>query len=102
MPPTTEERRAGKSNAENRLALREAQPIVWAALIMPRKKAGHGANGIGFVMSLMYCFHVMRASIVIAALNEGDLLWKTVKSCRETAGHLKDCEIVVADDASTD
>ena len=43
----------------------------------------------------------MRASIVIAAHNEGDLLWRTVRSCIEsTAGF--GYEIVVADDASTD
>jgi len=43
----------------------------------------------------------MRASIVIAAHNEGDLLWKTVGSCFEASDGL-DCEIVVADDASSD
>ncbi|MBN1444063.1 MAG: glycosyltransferase [Planctomycetes bacterium] len=43
----------------------------------------------------------MRASVVIAAHNEGDLLWKTVRSTVETARGL-DCEILVADDASTD
>ena len=40
-------------------------------------------------------------SIVIASHNEGDLLWKTVASCRETCADL-DYEIVVADDASED
>lgn len=43
----------------------------------------------------------MKASIVISSHNEGDCLWKTVRSCKHTAGAL-DCEIVVADDASTD
>jgi glycosyltransferase involved in cell wall biosynthesis len=43
----------------------------------------------------------MRASIVIASHNEGDLLRKTVQSCAETVGDL-DCEIVVHDDASED
>jgi GT2 family glycosyltransferase len=43
----------------------------------------------------------MRASLVVASHNEGDLLWKTVKSCVETMDGL-DCEIVVADDASDD
>ncbi len=43
----------------------------------------------------------MRASIVIAACNEGDLLWKTIQSTLETAGNL-DGEVVVVDDASTD
>lgn len=38
---------------------------------------------------------------MIASRNEGDLLWKTVGSCRETAAYLKP-EIVVADDASED
>jgi glycosyltransferase involved in cell wall biosynthesis len=40
-------------------------------------------------------------SIVLATHNEGDLLWKTVASCRETCAEL-DYEIVVADDASED
>src|SRR3954463_12210663 len=44
---------------------------------------------------------LMRASIVIAAHEEGDLLVKTVESCLETIDDL-DCEIVVADDASAD
>ncbi len=43
----------------------------------------------------------MRASIVIAAHNEGEALWKTIRSCVETCSGL-DYEIVVADDASTD
>ena len=43
----------------------------------------------------------MRASIAIATHNEGDLLWKTVRSCLDTLGGL-DAEIVVADDASDD
>jgi glycosyltransferase involved in cell wall biosynthesis len=43
----------------------------------------------------------MRASIAITSHNEGDLLWKTVQSCLETMQDL-DCEIVVADDGSTD
>lgn len=43
----------------------------------------------------------MKASLILAAHNEGDRLWRTVKSCIETTSGL-DCEIVVADDASTD
>ncbi len=43
----------------------------------------------------------MRASILIAAHNEGELLARTVGSCVETAAGLG-VEIVVADDASTD
>ena len=43
----------------------------------------------------------MRASIVIAAHNEGDLLGKTVASCFEANDSI-DFEIVVADDASND
>lgn len=43
----------------------------------------------------------MRATIVISSHNEGDCLWKTVRACKHTAGAL-DCEIVVADDASSD
>ena len=43
----------------------------------------------------------MRASIIIAAHNEGDRLWRTVASCVETSAGL-DCETVVADDASWD
>lgn len=40
-------------------------------------------------------------SIVVAAHNEGDLLWKTVATCHETCADLN-YEIVVADDASED
>lgn len=43
----------------------------------------------------------MRFSLVIAAHNEGALLWKTVASCIETCSGL-DYEIVVVDDASFD
>jgi GT2 family glycosyltransferase len=43
----------------------------------------------------------MRASVVIAAHNEGDRLWRTVQSIRETTVGLG-IEIVVADDASSD
>jgi hypothetical protein len=43
----------------------------------------------------------MRASIIVAAHNEGDRLWRTVASCSETSAGL-DCEIVIADDASWD
>jgi GT2 family glycosyltransferase len=43
----------------------------------------------------------MRASVVIASCNEGDLLRRTVASCLDTVGDL-DCEVVVADDASED
>jgi GT2 family glycosyltransferase len=43
----------------------------------------------------------MRATIVIAAHNEGDLLSKTVASVTESADELEH-EIVVSDDASTD
>jgi GT2 family glycosyltransferase len=43
----------------------------------------------------------MRASLVIAAHNEGDLLAKTIQSCLDTMAGL-DCEIVVVDDASQD
>jgi len=45
--------------------------------------------------------NIMRASIVIAAYNEGFRLWKTVRSCIETTRRL-DCELVVADDGSND
>lgn len=45
--------------------------------------------------------HSMRASILIAAHNEGDLLWRTVASCREASEALP-AEIVVVDDGSTD
>lgn len=44
---------------------------------------------------------LIRSSLIIAAHNEGDLLWRTVESCIETTGGL-DAEIVVADDASWD
>lgn len=43
----------------------------------------------------------MRASIIVASLNEGDRLWRTVASCLEDRGAL-DSEIVVADDGSQD
>jgi glycosyltransferase involved in cell wall biosynthesis len=43
----------------------------------------------------------MRTSIIIAAHNEGEALWQTVRSCVETCAGL-DYEIVIADDASTD
>jgi GT2 family glycosyltransferase len=43
----------------------------------------------------------MRASLLIAAHNEGDLLWKTISSCAATANGLSH-EIIVVDDASTD
>jgi len=43
----------------------------------------------------------MRTSIVIAAHNEGESLWKTIGACVETAAGL-DHEIIVADDASSD
>ena len=43
----------------------------------------------------------MRASLVISSHNEGDRLWKTVQSCVETTSKFE-CEIVVADDASSD
>lgn len=43
----------------------------------------------------------MRASIVIAAHNEGEALWRTIRSCVETSAGL-DYEIIVADDASSD
>src|SRR5690348_4058499 len=43
----------------------------------------------------------MRASIVIAAHNEGGVLLRTVESCADSVADL-DVEIVVADDASTD
>jgi len=43
----------------------------------------------------------MRASIIIAAHNEGAALWQTVRSCLETCDGL-DYEIVIADDASED
>jgi GT2 family glycosyltransferase len=43
----------------------------------------------------------MRVSIIVAAHNEGSLLWKTVRSCVETTPDLNR-EIIVANDASTD
>jgi GT2 family glycosyltransferase len=43
----------------------------------------------------------LRASIVIAAFNEGENLLRTVRSCAEGAGEL-DFDIVVVDDGSTD
>jgi glycosyltransferase involved in cell wall biosynthesis len=43
----------------------------------------------------------MRASLVIAAHNEGELLARTVESCVESCDKL-DCELVVVDDASAD
>ena len=43
----------------------------------------------------------MRASIIIASHNEGELLSRTIMSCLETCSGL-DVEIVVADDCSTD
>lgn len=43
----------------------------------------------------------MRTSIIVPSHNEGALLWKTVDSCLKTTRRL-DCEIVMADDASTD
>lgn len=43
----------------------------------------------------------MRASVIVAAHNEGDLLWKTIRSVVSTIRDL-DYEILVADDASTD
>ena len=43
----------------------------------------------------------MRASLIIAAHNESDRLWRTVAACVETSAGL-DCEIVIADDASWD
>jgi glycosyltransferase involved in cell wall biosynthesis len=43
----------------------------------------------------------MQTSVVIAAYNEGDRLWKTIQSCVDTCFGL-DFEIIVADDASSD
>lgn len=43
----------------------------------------------------------MRSSILIAAHNEGEALWQTIRSCVETCAGL-DYEIVLADDASVD
>ena len=44
---------------------------------------------------------MVQISIILAAHNEGDLLWKTVSSCRDSCKGL-DYEIIVADDASED
>lgn len=43
----------------------------------------------------------MQASVLIAAHNEGEQLWKTVQSALGAVGNLR-CEFIVADDASTD
>lgn len=43
----------------------------------------------------------MRASIIIASYNEGDLLAKTIESCIETSAGLQ-YEIILSDDASSD
>lgn len=43
----------------------------------------------------------MRVSLIIAAHQEGDRLWRTVQSCVETTARL-DREIIVVDDASDD
>ena len=43
----------------------------------------------------------MRASLVIAAHNEGERLWKTIRSC-VTACAGFEREIIIADDASDD
>jgi glycosyltransferase involved in cell wall biosynthesis len=43
----------------------------------------------------------MKASIIVAAHNEGDLLLRTIESCVETSAGLN-YEILVIDDASTD
>jgi glycosyltransferase involved in cell wall biosynthesis len=43
----------------------------------------------------------MRASIVIAACNEGKAVARTVETCVDTTYQLDD-ELVLADDASTD
>jgi hypothetical protein len=40
----------------------------------------------------------MRISVVVASHNEGELLWKTVRSCLEAVEGL-DAEVLVADDA---
>jgi GT2 family glycosyltransferase len=42
-----------------------------------------------------------RASVIVAAHNEGQRLGKTIQSCCDTLGDL-DCELLVVDDASTD
>jgi glycosyltransferase involved in cell wall biosynthesis len=43
----------------------------------------------------------MRVSIVIAAYNEGEAAARTVETCVDATYQL-DCELVLADDASTD
>src|ERR1700730_5525645 len=43
----------------------------------------------------------MRASLIIAAHNEGNALMRTVETCEETAIHLE-YEIILVDDASSD
>lgn len=43
----------------------------------------------------------MRVSLVIAAHNEGEKLWKTIESCAQSCGTL-DYEVVVSDDATDD
>jgi GT2 family glycosyltransferase len=43
----------------------------------------------------------MRASLIIASLNEGDFLWKTIQACVDSKPG-PDCEIVIADDHSED
>lgn len=43
----------------------------------------------------------MRASILLAAHNEGDLLWRTIASCQAAAQNIP-AEIVVVDDGTTD
>ncbi|MDX1968871.1 MAG: glycosyltransferase, partial [Planctomycetaceae bacterium] len=43
----------------------------------------------------------MRASILIAAHNEGDALWRTVRACIEGTSGLE-MEFIIADDASED
>jgi len=59
------------------------------------------ANTGSFLQTESECAVMPEVSIVLAAHNEGDLLWKTVASCVETCADL-DYEIVVADDASED
>jgi GT2 family glycosyltransferase len=44
---------------------------------------------------------IMRTSILIAAHNEGDGLWKTIRACAETTSGLP-YELIVVDDASDD
>ena len=43
----------------------------------------------------------MTATIIIVSLNEGERLWKTVRSCLETTAGLN-YEVLVADDSSDD